>query len=302
MEREAEYLNSYIEFLRDIRRMSLNTVKAYRSDIEEFLNFLDRRKLKADKNSVRDFISEVFLNNRSKTTVARKIYAIRSFYIDLVQKGVIEKNPFDLVNTPKIDKKIPQILTESEIFLFLDKLPVATILERRNRAMFEFLYATGLRVSELAGLSYEEVNFRERLVRITGKGNKTRIVPFNRKAGELLEEYLKESRAEYRPVHNKIFCNSRGGPLTERSIERILAKLYREVTGSGKNVYPHLFRHSFATHLLQRGVDLRIIQELLGHSSLSTTEKYTTLNFKDLLSTYNRFHPRQTLPDNSDSV
>ncbi len=294
MEKESENLNLYIDYLRDIRRMSLNTVKAYRSDIEEFLIWLSLRKLKADKNSVRDFISDIFLNNRSKTTVARKIYAIRSYYIHLVQKGLIDKNPFDLVNTPKIDKKIPQILTENEIFSFLDNIPANTILERRNRAMFEFLYGTGLRVSELASLTPDSINFHERLVRITGKGNKTRIVPFNRRAGDLLADYMKEAYTTYRPVHNKIFCNSRGGAITERSIERILASLFKEVTGSNKNVYPHLFRHSFATHLLQRGADLRVIQELLGHSSLSTTEKYTTLNFKDLLSTYTRFHPRKS--------
>lgn len=184
---------------------------------------------------------------------------------------------------------------------FLDNLPGETIIEIRNKALFELFYASGLRLSELTNLKMENINLAERMLRVLGKGNKERLVPFNRKTAEVLQEYLKVSSKEYKNRGEHIFLNFRGRKISERGVEKIVKEVFKRINDSGKNVYPHLFRHSFATHLLQRGVDLRMIQELLGHSNLATTEKYTTLNYSDLLKSYNKFHPvPETITTESD--
>jgi len=292
MDKESRYLKEYIEYLRDIKKYSLNTIKAYKQDIEQFFNYLKKNKLKIERSTVKDFISVIFLKTRNKATVSRKIYAIRSFFSFLMKKGELKENLFDFINTPKIDKKIPQILTEKEMIMFLDSLPQTGFFKLRNKACFELLYATGLRVSELTNLKIQDIDFAECVLRVMGKGKKERIVPFNDKAKGILLKYLDEAEIKFKVKNEFIFLNSRGEKITERSIERIIQKSYKEVMNSNKRVYPHLFRHSFATHLLQRGANLRVIQELLGHENLSTTEKYTTLNYSDLLRVYKKFHPR----------
>lgn len=292
MDKESRYLKEYIEYLRDIKKFSLNTIKAYKQDINQFFYYLKENKLEIGRDAIKDFISIIFLRTRNKATVSRKIYAIRSFFSFLMRKGKVEKNPFDLISTPKIDKKIPQVLTEKEMIEFLDSLPRTGFFELRNKACFELMYATGLRVSELTNLKIQDVDFKECLLRVMGKGKKERIVPFNNKAKEILLKYLDEAEIKFKVKNEFIFLNSRGRKITERSIERIVQKSYKGVMNSNKRVYPHLFRHSFATHLLQRGANLRVIQELLGHENLSTTEKYTTLNYSDLLRVYKKFHPR----------
>jgi integrase/recombinase XerC len=292
MDKESRYLKEYIEYLRDIKKFSLNTIKAYRQDIEQFYNYLKENKLKIGRDVIKDFISIIFLRTRNKATVSRKIYAIRSFFSFLMKKGKLKENPFDFINTPKIDKKIPQILTEKEMIMFLDSLSQENFLKLRNKACFELLYATGLRVSELTNLKIQDIDFTECVLRVMGKGKKERIVPFNDKARDILLKYLDEAEIKFKVKNEFIFLNSRGEKITERSVERIVQKSYKEVMKSNKRIYPHLFRHSFATHLLQRGANLRVIQELLGHENLSTTEKYTTLNYSDLLKVYKKFHPR----------
>lgn len=292
MDKESRYLKEYIEYLRDIKKFSLNTIKAYRQDIEQFYNYLKANKLKIGRDAIKDFISMIFLRTRNKATVSRKIYAIRSFFLFLMKKGKLKENPFDFINTPKIDKKIPQILTEKEMIMFLDSLSQENFFKLRNKACFELLYATGLRVSELTNLKIQDIDFTECVLRVMGKGKKERIVPFNDKARDILLKYLDEAEIKFKVKNEFIFLNSRGEKITERSIERIVQKSYKEVMKSNKRIYPHLFRHSFATHLLQRGANLRVIQELLGHENLSTTEKYTTLNYSDLLKVYKKFHPR----------
>lgn len=292
MDKESRYLKEYIEYLRDIKKFSLNTIKAYKQDIEQFYNYLKENKLKIGRDAIKDFISIIFLRTRNKATVSRKIYAIRSFFSFLMKKGKLKENPFDFINTPKIDKKIPQILTEKEMIMFLDSLPQTGFFKLRNKACFELLYATGLRVSELTNLKIQDIDFTECVLRVMGKGKKERIVPFNDKARDILLKYLDEAEIRFKVKNEFIFLNSRGEKITERSVERIVQKSYKEVMNSNKRVYPHLFRHSFATHLLQRGANLRVIQELLGHENLSTTEKYTTLNYSDLLRVYKKFHPR----------
>jgi integrase/recombinase XerC len=292
MDNQSRNLTDYLDYLQHIRKFSPHTVKAYKQDIQQFLDYFQEGKLSIDKENIRDFITVVFLKTKKKTTVARKIYAVKSFFIYLLQKGKITKNPLDAIGTPKVDKILPEILTEREMLEFLDRLPEDTFLHLRNKAIFEFLYATGLRISELTGLKLVDINFDEELVRVMGKGKKERIVPFHDHAKKILLKYLAEAQEQFKISIEYIFLNARGKKISDRSVEIILQNTYRELMRSNKHVYPHLFRHSFATHLLQRGANLRIIQELLGHTNLSTTEKYTSLNYEDLLNVYKKFHPR----------
>ncbi|MEN8223535.1 MAG: site-specific tyrosine recombinase/integron integrase [Acidobacteriota bacterium] len=292
MDKKREDLIVYLEFLSDIKKFSPNTIKAYRQDIDQFLIFFDYNLSDLSRDKIRDFLSSLYITSASRSTVSRKIYAIRSFFHYLIQQGKAEKNPMDLISVPKAERKLPEILTEDEMIRFLDQLPGESLSEIRNRALFELFYASGLRLSELTNLKRENINFGERVVRVLGKGNKERIVPFNRKAGDILRKYIALSDKKYNRASEYIFLNLYGKKISERGVEKIVKEVFKKISDSGKNVYPHLFRHSFATHLLQRGVDLRMIQELLGHSNLSTTEKYTTLNYSDLLKSYNKFHPR----------
>ncbi len=292
MDKNRKDLDDYIDHLKNVLFFSPNTLRAYYQDINQFFIYIKENKLKVNKDNIRDFISDIFLKTKNKATIARKTYAIRSFYSFLLSKGKVDKNPFDGIRTPKTDKKLPEILTEKEMGDFLDKIPEEGLLNIRNKALFEMLYATGLRVSEIANIKISDIDKREKLIRVLGKGKKERIVPFNKRSLDLLEKYQEEKFKKFGNKTEFIFLNYKGSKISERSIERILEKLYLELTGSGKKVFPHLFRHSFASHLLQRGANLRIIQELLGHSNLVTTEKYTSLNYSDLLKTYNEFHPR----------
>ncbi|HDP94219.1 MAG TPA: tyrosine recombinase XerC [Candidatus Aminicenantes bacterium] len=292
MDSSSRVLNDYLEYLRDIRNVSQHTLRAYGQDIRQYLSFLKENRLKADRQSARDFITWAYLQSGNKTTVARKIYAVKSFCDFQVQRGRIKDNPFDGIQSLKIDRKIPQILTEAEVLGFLDRLPEDTFIRLRNKTIFELLYATGLRVSELTGLTHDHIRVNEGLIRVMGKGRKERIVPFNAHAGRLLTRYMDACRARFSSLPDRVFLNVRGSGISERSIERILQATFQTLTQSTRRVYPHLFRHSFATHLLQRGANLRIIQELLGHTNLATTQKYTSLNYGDLLKVYRKYHPR----------
>jgi site-specific recombinase XerD len=292
MDSESGYLNDYLEYLTHIKKFSSHTVKAYRQDIQQFLEYFEENNLAVDKNTIRDYISVIFLRTKNKATISRKIYALKSFYRYLVKQGKLVKNPFDAVSSPKNEKKLPEILTETEMLTFLDKLPEESFLQVRNKAVFEFLYATGLRISELVNLRITDINFTDDKVGVLGKGKKERIVPLNEQAKTMLLKYLDRARMQFKKPVDYIFLNAWGRKITERAIEQILHKTFMEMMESNKSVYPHLFRHSFATHLLQRGANLRVIQELLGHESLSTTEKYTSLNYSDLLNVYKKFHPR----------
>jgi site-specific recombinase XerD len=292
MDKEIGNIDGYLSFLREIKKYSPHTVKAYGIDIRQFCLYFEKNKLAVNKNNIRDFLAFTFSQKKNKATVARKIYAVKSFYSYLVKTGILQKNPLDGTGTPKLDRKLPQILTETEMLEFLDALPEKNFLQLRNKALFEFLYATGLRISELTELKAVDIHFGERLVRVMGKGKKERLVPFHEQAAGVLARYLQCLRSDFHYQGEMVFVNSRGGRLSQRSVERILPQVYHLLSGSSKPIYPHLLRHSFATHLLQRGANLRVIQELLGHANLATTEKYTTLNFGDLLKTYKKYHPR----------
>jgi len=287
-----ELLESFIKHLSDERNYSEHTVKAYRGDLENFRDFLLKEEKKiedADIATINAYVSTLYGKN-SPASVERKISAIRSFFSYLVRKDIVAQNPAKLVRTPKKEKHLPVFLSVDEVFNLVDvKDPEKNPLRVRDRAVLELLYSSGLRVSELAGATLADLSIGEAIIRVRGKGNKERIVPVGSKALSALGEYL-DIREELKPVSDRIFLNSRGRGITTRSLARIIKK-YGLVSGISKNVSPHVLRHSFATHLLAGGADLRAIQEMLGHASLSTTQRYTHLSVERIMEVYDKAHP-----------
>lgn len=226
--------------------------------------------------------------------MARKLSAIRSFFGYMVKKGSLRVNPADTLATPRRDKTIPAFLPVGEMFRLLDSIKMDGVLGLRNRAVFETLYSTGIRVSELAGLNVTDVDFDKRMIRVLGKGNKERLVPIGKKAIEFIRNYIRRLDMENIRAIDKgaLFLNRNKGRLTTRSIRRILENIVKECALLTP-VSPHGLRHTFATHMLDAGADLRVVQELLGHKSLSTTQKYTHVSIDKLMEIYDRAHPRR---------
>lgn len=285
-------LESFIKHLSDERNYSEHTVKAYRGDLENFRDFLLKEEKKVEDTNaatINAYVSTLYGKN-SPASVERKVSAIRSFFSYLVRKGLAAQNPAKLVRTPRKKKHLPVFLSVDEVFNLVDvKDQEKSPLRARDRAVLELLYSSGLRVSELAGATLADLSMGEAVIRVRGKGNKERIVPVGSKALSALGEYL-DVREELRPASDRIFLNSRGGGITTRSLARIIKK-YGLVSGISKNVSPHVLRHSFATHLLAGGADLRAIQEMLGHASLSTTQRYTHLSVERIMEVYDKTHP-----------
>lgn len=287
-----ELLESFIKHLSNERNYSEHTVKAYRGDLENFRDFLLKEEKEiedADIATINAYVSTLYGKN-SPSSVERKVSAIRSFFSYLVRKGLATQNPAKLVRTPKKEKHLPVFLSVDEVFNLVDvKDSEKNPLRVRDRAVLELLYSSGLRVSELAGATLADLSMGEAIMRVRGKGNKERIVPVGSKALSALGEYL-DIRETLKPASDRIFLNSRGGGITTRSLARIIKK-YGLVSGISKNVSPHVLRHSFATHLLAGGADLRAIQEMLGHASLSTTQRYTHLSVERIMEVYDKTHP-----------
>lgn len=287
-----ELLESFIKHLSNERNYSEHTVKAYRGDLENFRDFLLKEEKEiedADIATINAYVSTLYGKN-SPSSVERKVSAIRSFFSYLVRKGLATQNPAKLVRTPKKEKHLPVFLSVDEVFNLVDvKDSEKNPLRVRDRAILELLYSSGLRVSELAGATLADLSMGEAIMRVRGKGNKERIVPVGSKALSALGEYL-DIRGTLKPASDRIFLNSRGGGITTRSLARIIKK-YGLVSGISKNVSPHVLRHSFATHLLAGGADLRAIQEMLGHASLSTTQRYTHLSVERIMEVYDKTHP-----------
>ena len=285
-------LESFIKHLSDERNYSEHTVKAYRGDLENFRDFLLKEEKKIEDTNaatINAYVSTLYGKN-SPASVERKVSAIRSFFSYLVRKGLTAQNPAKLVRTPRKKKHLPVFLSVDEVFNLVDvKDQEKSPLRARDRAVLELLYSSGLRVSELAGATLADLSMGEAVIRVRGKGNKERIVPVGSKALSALGEYL-DVREELKPASDRIFLNSRGGGITTRSLARIIKK-YGLVSGISKNVSPHVLRHSFATHLLAGGADLRAIQEMLGHASLSTTQRYTHLSVERIMEVYDKTHP-----------
>jgi integrase/recombinase XerC len=301
------HLEDFLRFLRLNRNASPHTVRAYQSDLTQFLDHVAfrrgvrRRDLGAaalDRAAIRGFLGSVHERGQSRATSARKLAAVRAFLRYLRREAVIDQDPGALVATPKQDVRMPAHLSEDEMARLLAAPAEDGPLGRRDRAILELFYASGLRLSELAGLDLEDVNLRARMVRVMGKGGKERLVPFNTSTASAIRTSLKdreqlvcEGPSTRRGRRNPLFVNYRGTALGTRSIDRLVRR-YVVASGTRLGISPHALRHSFATHLLQRGADLRAIQELLGHARLGTTQRYTHVNAAQLLDVYRRSHPR----------
>jgi tyrosine recombinase XerC len=286
----------FLEYLKHEKNASLHTIAGYRRDLAQLIHYLDELGLglkDADNIILRGFMAVLYEKGIKKSTAARKLAAIRSFFQFCIRKKWVEDNPAKILVTPKQDKQVPSFLSEEQMVRFLDLPRSEKVLDLRNRAILELLYATGLRVSELVGINDEDINFPELLVRVKGKGKKERIVPFGKSAEKSLRDYLvKRGKINKGKItSDAVFLNFKGGRLSSRSVERIVDK-YILRSALKRKISPHSLRHSFASHLLSRGADLRAIQELLGHESLATTQKYTHLDLRHLIETYRKSHPR----------
>jgi integrase/recombinase XerC len=312
----TEHLEAFLQFLLLNRNASVHTVRAYESDLSQFLTHtatltgVKRSALLAthlDRAALRGFLGHLHEAGQSRATAARKLASARTFLRYLRRQGVIDSDPGALIATPKREVRMPAHLSEAEMDALISAPAGDGPLGRRDRAILELFYASGLRLSELVGLDLDDVNLSARMVRVLGKGGKPRLVPFNSSTATAIRAYLKDrerlvsgvhlqsDRYRYLPrqrdARQPLFVNYRGTRLTVRSVDRLVRK-YATTTGTRMGISPHALRHSFATHLLQRGADLRSIQELLGHVRLSTTQRYTHVNAAQLLAVYQKSHPR----------
>lgn len=301
-------LSDFQRYLRDERRVSAHTLRNYLSDLEQFRAFMAttmpqiRGPEAVDTLVLRTYLGYLHQKGISKASVMRKLAALRAFFRFLHREGRVSSNPARVLHTPRQIKKVPRVLSEAESVFLVEAPAMATgsgsrpktqlLAMLRDRALLELLYATGMRASEAVGLDMEGLLLKEGIVRVWGKGKKERIVPFGEPAARAVEAYLlaRSDSAALGPA-SPVFCNLKGGRLTSRSLQRIVEK-YAKLAPMDKDASPHTLRHSFATHLLSRGADLRAIQELLGHESLSTTQKYTHVAAAQLKAVYNSAHPR----------
>uniref|UniRef100_A0A7C6EHE3 Tyrosine recombinase XerC n=1 Tax=candidate division WOR-3 bacterium TaxID=2052148 RepID=A0A7C6EHE3_UNCW3 len=280
-------VSDFIDFLKKEKNYSQHTLRNYQKDIEQFFGYLQEQGAsKFDKNAVSQYMAFLLKYGFDARTAARRLSAIRTFFKVLKKLGLIDYNPVVGIRTPKVKKHLPGFLTYEQIKEGLE------IDNRRDRAIMELLYSCGLRAGELVGLNLEDIDFNREEVRVRGKGRKERIIPLGRVAKTAIIKYLAERNELKKPASPPaLFLNHRGGRLTTRSLQRIVNKyLKRLADASGTN--PHIMRHTFATHLLENGADLRAVQELLGHASLSTVQIYTHLTTKHLKEIYKRTHPR----------
>jgi integrase/recombinase XerC len=297
----------YLQFLQHLqyeRNMSPHTLRNYSSDLEQFREYLfkiekrdDIDPKEIDRLTIREWMASLH-GDHKKTSVARKLASLRTFFQFLIREGVLETNPAKLVATPRIERKLPNHLSMEDAVRFIETPDINTDLGRRDRAIIEFLYATGIRVGELVNIDLRDVDFREKLVRVTGKRKKQRIVPFGEPALQALLLYLEKTRPVFflnAPLAEReeqaVFLNYQGTRITTRSVGRMIDK-YIKRCADIHNISPHSLRHTFATHLLDSGADLRDIQELLGHARLSTTQIYTQVSMEKLVEVYDRAHPK----------
>jgi integrase/recombinase XerC len=333
-------ITSYLEYLRAVRNSSSHTIENYGRDLQQFLEYLSPPGLQPPPlaaithRTIAEFVAHLHDHGLQKSSIARKLASLRSFFKYCVREGHLKDSPARLVPTPKLPKRIPSVLSAEEMNGFLDELAEMetrsavggqlpqkqrssgsaaslrtprkfhdeSLLLRRDRALIELLYAAGLRVSELTGLNLADIDQKERVLRVRGKGNKERIVPYGSKAQDALEKYWpvrgqlliaaseRNARRRQPPSLDAVFLNYTGRRLTQRSVGRIVKK-YVRLVNINWDLHPHSLRHAFATHLLADGADLRAIQELLGHQSLSTTQKYTHASIRQLLEIYDKSHP-----------
>jgi integrase/recombinase XerC len=304
-----QLLAQFLEHLRYERNVSEHTLRNYAIDLGQFLEHLApadaatgaRREVNVrdvDHITIREWLSELHTAQKKKTSIARKLAALRTFFQFLMREGVVELNPAKLVSTPRLEKKLPNHLSVEDAVRFIETPDVSTDLGKRDRAILEMLYGTGVRVSELTKLNLHDLDFRNRTARVRGKRRKERIVPFGEPALHALMRYLTEVRPAFLnnapPAERDseaVFLNYQGTRITTRSVGRMVDKYIMQCAGI-HNISPHALRHSFATHLLDSGADLRDIQELLGHARLSTTQIYTHVSMEKLIEVYDKAHPK----------
>lgn len=296
-ENSKKYLQEFKLYIEVEKNFSKHTVLAYSSDILSFLVWLNDRNIEdVNYNLIKDYLFYIQQFNYSKTTTARKIASLRTFYRFLYRERIIESNPALGVHSPKRGKSLPEFLTEYEIEQILNNIKMDTPAGYRNRTILELLYATGMRISELSSLNFENLNLEENEIKVFGKGSKERIVLVSNRAKNFLETYIKTVRylickSEQKKMSEPVFINKTGFRLQPQSV-RLAIKDVVEKIELPKHVTPHVFRHSFATKLLENGADLRVVQELLGHSSISNTQIYTHVSAERLKQSYNIAHPR----------
>jgi integrase/recombinase XerC len=311
-------VKQFLEYLRHEKHFSDYTIKSYGADLIQFGQFLtgeigqlaaakdgvplDDKQLKCEPLTIREFLAYLYAQNYTKSTTARKLATLRSFYKFLIRRGVVSVNPLSTIRTPKQEKRLPKCLDLEQVQKLLDAPGDADILSARDKAMLEVLYSSGIRVSELVELEMTDIDLQEGALRVRGKGRKDRITPIGSQAIKAVQRYLdlrgQDPRAIGANHSNRVFLNKHGEPLSTRSVRRKLDK-YLVQAGLDPGISPHTLRHSFATHLLNNGADLRSVQELLGHQSLSTTQIYTHLTTSRMKEVYDQAHPRaatQTIP------
>jgi len=299
-----EHINSFISFLKNEKNYSNNTIISYKNDLLQLLNYLEDCKIikrnniqYIDRSIMRKYIVSLNKCDYSARSICRKISTIRSFFKFILREGIVKINPTINLFTPKIDRKLPFFLYLQEINKLIETPPGNTIFGMRDRAILELLYGTGMRVGELVNLNVNDIDLYEKTVRVFGKGSKERILPLGNPSIKAIQEYITGRSLFIKNIPiikndlNAFLLNRFGGRLSARSIRRIIIK-YMKIAGLNKKVSPHVLRHSFATHLLGGGADLRSVQELLGHESLSTTQIYTHITKERLKIVYKKSHPR----------
>ena len=298
-------IDEFLQHLKYERNISPHTLRNYTSDLEQFRSYLcsienrtDVPYEQIDRLTIREWMATLYSADKKKTSIARKLASLRTFFQFLVREGKLETNPAKLVATPKIERKLPNHLSVEDAIRFIETPDLNTDLGKRDRAIIEFLYATGIRVGELVSIDLSDIDFRERLVRVTGKRRKQRIVPFGEPSLHALLRYLEDVRPvflsncpEVNRDPNAVFLNYQGTRITTRSIGRMIDK-YIKRCADIHDISPHSLRHTFATHLLDSGADLRDIQELLGHALLSTTQIYTQVSMEKMIAVYDKAHPK----------
>ncbi|HUT96693.1 MAG TPA: tyrosine recombinase XerC [Dehalococcoidales bacterium] len=291
-----EIFNRYITHLEAERNASPYTVRNYKADLLDFFYFLKEKKVAAldevNRQVLRDYLGHLVEKGIVKGSIARKLSAIRSFYRYMVREKIIEANPIKTVSSPKLDKRLPSFLTLNEVTRLIEAPDLSTPQGLRDRALLELLYASGLRVSELTSLELGQINLDSNEIRVWGKGSKERVVLMGEPAAEAIRVYLEQGRPKLLTAKrsNAIFITRYGQRFPERSVQKILEK-YTSQAGLKKRVHPHMLRHTFATHLLDGGADLRVVQELLGHERLSSTQIYTHVTKKQARKVYLAAHP-----------
>ncbi len=296
------YLNDFLKYIDVQKNYSEHTLEAYRRDLSQFLNYLNNISGEENagngaftRSNIREYLYVLSNTGLARKSIARKLASIKSFGKYLTMEGIIEKNPAGEVKTPKIEHKEPVFLSTDEIELSMDAPVDENMISRRNHAILELFYSTGIRLSELYGLDVDSLDFHNEVLRVMGKRRKERIVPFGRKAKKAVEDYLpwrKDCLIErVKSGEKALFISIRGGRLTRRSIQMTVSGQLKKISEK-EHLSPHVLRHSFATHILDRGADLRAVQELLGHTSLSTTQIYTHVTMDRLTKVYRQAHPR----------